>query len=68
MARRPAPFRKADIVLAVKTARDLGIEVAGFELGLEGRTIKIVERTAAIPTNPFDQWKAKRHANQAEGA
>ena len=68
MARGPATFKQADIVRAVKAARAAGLDVAGFELGLEGRTIKIVERSEKIAHTPFDQWKATRDARETQGA
>jgi len=67
MSRRPAAFTQADVVRAVKAARAAGLDVAGLELGLDGRTIRIVERSEKIATSPFDQWKANRDARQTQG-
>jgi hypothetical protein len=67
MARRPATFKQTDIVRAVKAARAAGLNVAGFELALDGRTIKIVERSEnEVARSPFDQWKVNRDARQAQ--
>lgn len=68
MARRPAAFTQADVVRAVKAGRAAGLDVAGFELSLENRTIRIVERSEKIAHSPFDQWKAKSDARQTQRA
>lgn len=42
----------------VQLARDLGLDVAGFEVSAEG-TIRIIEARAAAPApqTDFDRWK-----------
>lgn len=69
MPRRPATFRQADIVRAVKAARAAGLDVAGVSVTADG-TIQVVDRTEKIATSatPFDQWKANRDARQTQGA
>lgn len=66
--RRELPFKRADIVRAVKAARAAGLDVAGFELAMDGRTIRILERPEKeVAETPFDQWKVNRNARQAQG-
>lgn len=59
---KPAYPGKVAIRHAVETARDLGLDVAGFEVSPDG-TIRVMEARAmpkpATPDNLYDRLKAE---------
>jgi hypothetical protein len=63
--RRPALFRQADIIRAIKGAKRAGLMVGRVEI--DAKTGNIVVSVAAAPEVPdpereFDRWK-QRHAS-----
>lgn len=56
--RRPSDKRiDASVKAAIATARDVGLDVAGFEVAPDG-TIRILSSAAfpAAPRDEFEQW------------
>lgn len=61
-ARRASYPSKAVIARMVKAARDLGLDVIGFEAQPDG-TVRVLDRSAApapvqAPRDEFEEWEA----------
>lgn len=57
---RPVHYAtKAQVRRAVEAARAAGLEIGGVEVASCG-TIRVLAAQAAVPTDPFDAWKARR--------
>jgi len=66
MPRRPAPFKQTDVTRALKAAQAAGLKPSRVEIDSAGRIVVGFDGAApAEPSNPFDHWKAKRHARSA---
>jgi hypothetical protein len=61
------PFRKRDVMRAVKAVQDCKVPVARVEVDRDGRIIVVAREPGKTEAaSPFDHWMAK-HANTAEG-
>jgi len=58
-------FRQADVVKAMRSAKEDGFEIGGVEIGADG-TIRILSKTVAGHGSgtAFDNWIAKHNAPQ----
>ena len=68
MGRAASTFKQTDLVRAVKGAQAAGLTVGAVEISPNG-TIRVSVAGGERPseTDPFEEWKAKRHASANEG-
>ncbi len=63
MSRRSSTFSHADVVRAVKAARDAGLDVGTVEVTRDGTIrVKVAAEELATQASLFDEWKAKQNA------
>lgn len=63
MARRPLPFKQADVLRAVKGARAAGMDLGRVEIDPStGRIVLVAAGKAEAPTNDLDRWLEARNA------
>ncbi|WP_238121743.1 MULTISPECIES: hypothetical protein [unclassified Xanthobacter] len=61
MARRPVPFKQADVARAVKGVASAGEKVSRVEIDPAGKiTIITAEATSAPAATSFDKWMNNR--------
>jgi hypothetical protein len=60
MAKRPNPFRQADLQRALRAAKASGLEVARVEIDpATGKIVMMTDTEAGQQTRgPLDQWRA----------
>lgn len=63
MSRGPLPFKQADVLRAVKGAREGGMELGRVEIDpTTGRIVLIAAGKQDAPRNDLDKWLEKRNA------
>jgi hypothetical protein len=62
MAKRPATFKQADLMRALRAAKLAGLEVTRFHITPEGIVVFTSADAGSPQQSPLDEWMA-RHAH-----
>lgn len=56
MGHGPCTFKKRDVEMAVRAARDAGVEVARVEIDKDGKIVIVVGQPGTIAPDGVNEW------------